>query len=129
MLWLLLAIMYVCMMVLVSSRVNSYAGAAGIGIGIYAALALVGVWTPLQAHSPAGLLQAGPAILRGEGAAILWPVVSTVVLILLFRRGSDLVFSAAGDLRVKEPGDPGLVVEVRGLEPLACAMRTRRSPI
>jgi ABC-2 type transport system permease protein len=94
-LWLLLALLFICLMVLISSRVRSFAGAAGIGIGVYAVLALFSVWPPLETHSPAGLLSAADAVLRGSQAALIWPVVSTIVLIGLVITAALLSFQRA----------------------------------
>ncbi len=90
--WILIAVVFVCLMVLVGSRMNSSAGAAGIGIGLYAVISVLGIWAPLKAHSPAGLLEAGSIILRGGDALLLWPTVSAVVLAALALAGAVFSF-------------------------------------
>ena len=78
--WFLLAALFVAVMALLSVAVNSTAAAAGIGFVVYVAVAVLSQWGPARANTVAGLLPAGDRLLTGEGAEILWPVVTTIVL-------------------------------------------------
>jgi ABC-2 type transport system permease protein len=96
--WLALAIFFLGVMTLLSSLLGSQAGAAGIGLGVFAALSAAGMWEPLQRFSPAGLIQA-PALLaagKGSGALTVSPIITSVGLAVL------LVMAAAEIFRTKE---------------------------
>lgn len=94
--WLALAIFFLGVMTLLSSLLSSQAGAAGIGLGVFTALSLAGMWEPLQKYSPAGLVGAPTALAAGKETAILSPVVTSLGLAVL------LVMIAAEVFRTKE---------------------------
>jgi ABC-2 type transport system permease protein len=83
-LWLLLAMLFVSLLVLVSSRVGSQVAGAGIGIVLYALLSIAALWAPLKSHSPSGLLEADRQVIGGESPAVLWPLVTSLAGIALF---------------------------------------------
>lgn len=67
-------------MALVSVEMRATAGAAGIGIALYAALALAAAWGPARAHSPAGIADAVNQALHGRQSGLLWPVITSILL-------------------------------------------------
>jgi ABC-2 type transport system permease protein len=90
--WLALAIMFVLLMVLLSAWFDRQAPAAGAGIGVFVALFALTGFPLLRDHSPAGLLAANDAILKGRQVALAWPLMTTVVLGGLFLCGAVWVF-------------------------------------
>jgi len=94
--WLALAIFFLGVMTFLSSLLDSQAGAAGIGLGVFAALGVAGMWEPLQKFSPAGLVGAPTVLAAGKESAILSPVITSVGLAVL------LVMAAAEVFRTKE---------------------------
>jgi ABC-2 type transport system permease protein len=94
--WLALAIFFLGVMTLLSSMLESQAGAAGIGLAVFAALSVAGMWEPLRRFSPAGLVQAPAALAAGRQSAILSPVITSCGLAVL------LVMAAAEIFRTKE---------------------------
>lgn len=96
--WLALAIFFLGVMTLLSSMLGSQAGAAGIGLAVFAGLSVAGMWEPLRRFSPAGLVQAPAALAAGKQAAALAvsPVVTACGLAVL------LVMLAAEVFRTKE---------------------------
>jgi ABC-2 type transport system permease protein len=95
-LWLALAAMFVALMVLLSAAVGRQAPAAGIGIGVYVGLALLAAFPAVRDHTPAGLLAASDALLKGKDVALLWPLLTTGVV------GALCVIVAAALFRRKE---------------------------
>jgi ABC-2 type transport system permease protein len=77
-LWLVLAVLFLCVMTLLSVLIDSQAGAAGIGLVVYLALAVLNAWGPAKEYSPAGLLGAADAVATGQDVAVLWPVLTAV---------------------------------------------------
>jgi ABC-2 type transport system permease protein len=96
--WLALAIFFLGVMTLLSSLLGSQAGAAGIGLAVFASLSVAGMWEPLQKFSPAGLMQASVLLAsgKGSGALTLSPVITACGLAVL------LVMVAAEIFRTKE---------------------------
>ena len=94
--WLALAIFFLGVMTLLSSVFGSQAGAAGIGLGVFAALSVAGMWEPLRKFSPAGLIQAPALLAAGKESAILSPVITSCGIAVL------LVLAAAEVFRTKE---------------------------
>ena len=56
------------------------AGAAGAGLGVYALLAIVGIWKPLGTYSPAGLGSQAAGLASGQHPVVLWPVLTSLLL-------------------------------------------------
>ena len=84
--WLAFGFLFIAVMTFLSVVVNSQAGAAGIVLGVYALISAASLWKPLGTYSPAALV-GGPATLAaGKEFAVVWPVVTSVLLatILVF---------------------------------------------
>jgi ABC-2 type transport system permease protein len=79
-LWLAFGLLLTCLMVLVSSVIDSQAGAAGAGLGIFALISFAGIWAPAREWTPAGLLPAAGDALAGKDVALLWPLVTAGML-------------------------------------------------
>jgi ABC-2 type transport system permease protein len=94
--WLALAIFFLGVMTLLSAVLGSQAGAAGIGLAVFAALSVAGMWEPLRRFSPAGLVSAPTVLAAGKQSAILSPVITSCGLAVL------LVLAAAEVFRTKE---------------------------
>ncbi len=94
--WLGLVIFFMGVMTLLSSILGSQAGAAGIGLAVFAALSLAGMSEPLRRFTPAGLVQAPALLAAGKASAILSPVITSCGLAVL------LVMAAAEVFRTKE---------------------------
>jgi ABC-2 type transport system permease protein len=79
--WLVLAVFYLCLMTLFSVLIPSAAGAAGAGLGVFVVLSIAGIWEPIADYSPAGLLGRATALAAGtETGSLLWPVTITLLL-------------------------------------------------
>jgi ABC-2 type transport system permease protein len=79
--WLVLAVFYLCLMTLFSVLIPSAAGAAGAGLGVFVVLSIAGIWEPIADSSPAGLLGRATALAAGtETGPLLWPVTITLLL-------------------------------------------------
>lgn len=94
--WLALGVLFLGVMTLLSTLLDSQAGAAGIGLGVFALVSVAGLWEPLGKYSPAALPGQTAALAAGKGSAILWPVVTSLALAAL------LVAAAAFVFRTKE---------------------------
>lgn len=94
--WLAFAVFFIGIMTLLSSLLGSQAGAAGIGLGVFALTSVASLWEPLAAYSPVGLSGAAMMLAAGRTSAILWPVVSSLAL------ACALVACAALAFRTKE---------------------------
>ena len=79
-LWLVLAAMFTMLMLLLSAAMKGQAPAAGAGIGVYVSLFVLTGFPVIRDHSPAGILAASDALLRGRDVALAWPVVTTLAL-------------------------------------------------
>jgi ABC-2 type transport system permease protein len=79
--WLIVAVFYLCLMTLFSVLIPSAAGAAGAGLGLFVVLSIAGIWKPIADYSPAGLLGRAAALAAGtEAGSLLWPVTITLLL-------------------------------------------------
>lgn len=79
-LWLLLAGLVIAATTLLSVLVRTQAGAAGIGIALYALLALLAQWGPARRLSPAGLFEAVTNAAAGKPVDALWPAVTAAAM-------------------------------------------------
>ena len=75
-LWALMAVLFVAAVTLFSVVLNSQSGAAGAGLGLFLAMAILSGWEPARDFSPAGLMSLGNRVLTGQEASVLWPVVT-----------------------------------------------------
>jgi ABC-2 type transport system permease protein len=73
--WLVLALFFLALMTLLSVLLGSQAGAAGVGVGVYAALALISLAPAAVLLTPAGLLVSPMAVAKGAPFPSVWPVV------------------------------------------------------
>ncbi len=95
-LWLALAAMFTALMVLLSAALDRQAPAAGVGIGVYVALFVLTGFPAARDHTPAGILAANDALLKGRDVALAWPLVTTLIV------GVLCVIAAVAVLRRKE---------------------------
>ncbi len=91
-LWLVLAAMFATMMVLLSAWTERQPAAAGAGLGVYVSLFVLTGFPAVRNVTPAGLMAANDALLKGKDAALLWPLVTTAVLAVLFVVAAAWVF-------------------------------------
>jgi ABC-2 type transport system permease protein len=94
--WLVFGVLFLAIMTLLSALLDSQAGAAGIGLGIFAGMSILGLLKPLARYSPVGLVGQPAMLAAGQGSAILWPVVSSIAL------AAVLVAAAAWTFQMKE---------------------------
>ena len=80
--WLLFALLLVAVVLLGSAAVDSGAGAAGIGLGFFFLLMLSGIWGPMLRWTPAGMVNAPVALGADVEVDILWPALTTAILIV-----------------------------------------------
>ena len=91
-LWLALATMFTALMVLLSAATLRQGPAAGAGIAVYVALFALTGFPLVRDHSPAGIMASSDALLRGRDVALLWPLVTTLLITVLCVVGAALVF-------------------------------------
>ena len=93
-LWLAFAALMLMLTIMLSAALRGQAPAAGAGIGVWVSLVVLTGFPLIRDHSPAGLVAANDAALRHRDVALLWPVVTSLILaaaclaaaIWLFRR-------------------------------------------
>ena len=90
--FIVLGLLFVCLMTLLSALIPSGAGAAGAGLGIYVVLAIAAIWKPLNDYSPAALTSQTSALAAGRDVAIAWPVITALVLAIAFVVLAGLIF-------------------------------------
>jgi len=79
--WFLLVLMYLALVTLFSVMLASAAGAAGLGIAVFALLAIGSIWQPFAAHTLAGLSGAAANHAAGEAAGPLgWPITTAIIV-------------------------------------------------
>lgn len=91
--WLVVAILFIAIMMLVQTIVPAMAGAAGIGIAIYVLATIAALWRPARDYSPAGLFGAMDDLVSGDDVALLWPILTSVLLAALCLTASIWLFS------------------------------------
>jgi ABC-2 type transport system permease protein len=92
-LWLVLAAMFTTLMLLLSAAMKGQAPAAGVGIAVYVSLFVLTGFPLIRDHSPAGILAASDALLRGRDAALAWPVTTTLAFAAAFLYAAVRVFA------------------------------------
>ena len=90
--FLVLGLLFVCLMTLLSALISSGAGAAGAGLGLYVVLAIAAIWKPLDDYSPAALTNQPSALAAGKDVAMVWPVVTALVLAVAFVAVAGVIF-------------------------------------
>jgi ABC-2 type transport system permease protein len=78
--WLVFGLLFLALMTLLSVALPSQAGAAGIGIGVYALLAIAGLSKTLTLYTPVGLANAPAVLASGQSFPLLWPLTSAIVM-------------------------------------------------
>jgi ABC-2 type transport system permease protein len=78
--WLVYGVLFIALMTLLSVLIGSSAGAAGVGIGAYALVSIAAIWKPLGTNSPAALATLPSSLLAGEDVAVMWPVLTSLLL-------------------------------------------------
>lgn len=91
-LWLAFAAMILMLMMLLSAAMRSQAPAVGAGIGLWIALLVFTGFPLIRDHSPAGLMAANDAALRGRDVALLWPLATTAIAGAAFLAGAIWFF-------------------------------------
>ena len=91
-LWLVLAAMFATLMVMLSAWTERQASAAGAGIAVYVSLFVLTGFPAVRDVTPAGLLAANDALLKGKDAALAVPLATTAVLAVLFVLAAAWVF-------------------------------------
>lgn len=94
--WLVLALFFLALMALLSVLFDSQAAAAGIGIGVFAALSISALWPPMALFSPAALISAPMIITSGKDYPVALPIMVTAAATVV------LVYAAAEAFRLKE---------------------------
>ena len=78
-LWLAFAAMTLMLMVMLSAAMRGQAPAIGAGVGMWVLLFVLTGLPLIRDHSPAGLLAANDAALRGRDVALLWPLATAAI--------------------------------------------------
>ena len=78
--WLVFGVLFIALMTLLSVLIGSAAGAAGAGLGAYALVSIAAIWKPLGTYSPAALATMPSSLAAGKDVAVLWPVLTSLLL-------------------------------------------------
>jgi ABC-2 type transport system permease protein len=92
-LWLVFAVMMTALMALLSAWFGGQAAAAGAGIGAYVLFLVLSGFPITRDVTPAGLTAAYGPLLKHESVALFWPLVTTIVLTIVFAASAVGVFS------------------------------------
>jgi ABC-2 type transport system permease protein len=90
--WLVFGVLFIALMTLLSVLIGSAAGAAGAGLGTYALVSIAAIWKPLGTYSPAGLATQPASLAAGKDVAVLWPVLTSLLLAALLVVLATLAF-------------------------------------
>jgi hypothetical protein len=90
--WLALAALFVALMVFLSAAMDRQAPAAGAGIAVYVALFVLTGFPAVRDRTPAGLLAANDALLKGRHVALAAPLATTLALAVLLVGAAVIVF-------------------------------------
>jgi ABC-2 type transport system permease protein len=90
--WLVFGVLFIALMTLLSVLIGSAAGAAGAGLGTYALVSIAAIWKPLGTYSPAALATQPASLAAGKDVAILWPVLTSLLLAAVFVVLATLAF-------------------------------------
>jgi ABC-2 type transport system permease protein len=94
--WLTLALFFLALMTLLSVLFDSQAGAAGVGIGVFAVLSISALWQVMALFSPAALISAPMVLTAGKDYPVAIPIMVTWAATVV------LVYAAAAAFRLKE---------------------------
>jgi len=78
--WMAFGLLFLALATLLSVLLPSQAGAAGVGIGVYALLAIAGLSKTLVLYTPVGLASAPAVLAAGQPFPLMWPLVSSLAL-------------------------------------------------
>lgn len=90
--WLLFTLTLVMAMELLSATIDSQAGAAGVGLGLYGLVGLASMWGPALTYSPVGLLAALNDLARGATPRLGWPMGTAMFLAVALVLATVAVF-------------------------------------
>jgi ABC-2 type transport system permease protein len=90
--WLVFGVLFIALMTLLSVLIGSAAGAAGAGLGAYALLSIAAIWKPLGTYSPAALAAQPASLAAGKEVAVLWPVLTSLLLAVVLVALAALAF-------------------------------------
>jgi ABC-2 type transport system permease protein len=90
--WLVFGVLFIALMTLLSVLIGSAAGAAGAGLGVYALVSIAAIWKPLGTNSPAALATQPASLAAGKDVAVLWPVLTSLLLAVVLVTFAALVF-------------------------------------
>ena len=90
--WLLHGMLFVALMMLLSAALDSQAGAAGIGLGVYLLLSIATIWKPAVTYSPAALVNAPTELAMSEAVSLGWPIATTLALTVALAVAAVMVF-------------------------------------
>ncbi|MGB7238183.1 MAG: ABC transporter permease subunit [Rhodococcus sp. (in: high G+C Gram-positive bacteria)] len=96
--WVVLATVLISASLLASATIDAAAGAAGIGIGLFFALAILGVIPQLAEYTPVGLMQVVNALAVGTQSSdhtLWWPLGTSLLLTGLLLTATVLAFRRA----------------------------------
>jgi len=93
--WLASGAFIVGVMTLVSALLPSQVAAAGVGLGVFAITGIASLWEPLQRYSPFGLGNALAPLLQGKPTHLGWPLVTTVLALVVLVGLAAAVFRRA----------------------------------
>ncbi len=91
--WLAFALFFLGAMTFFSVVLNSQAGAAGLGVGLFAVLALASMFPLMTLLTPAGLVAAPAAIAAGTDFPSVWAVMTTLAGAVGFVAGAAALFA------------------------------------
>jgi ABC-2 type transport system permease protein len=92
MVWLVFGVLFIALMTLLSVIIGSAAGAAGAGLGVYALVSIAAIWRPLGTYSPAALAAQPASLAAGKDVAVLWPVLTSLMLAVVLVALAALLF-------------------------------------
>ena len=90
--WLVFGVLFIALMTLLSVLIGSAAGAAGAGLGAYALVSIAAIWKPLGTYSHAALATQPASLAAGKDVAVLWPVLTSLLLAVVLVTFAALVF-------------------------------------
>jgi len=90
--WLVFGVLFITLMTLLSVLIGSAAGAAGAGLGTYALVSIAAIWKPLGTYLPAALATVPSSLAAGKDVAVLWPVLTSLLLAAVLVALATLAF-------------------------------------
>jgi ABC-type transport system involved in multi-copper enzyme maturation, permease component len=78
--WLAFGLLFLALMIFLSAWLNSQAGAAGIGLGVYALIAILTFSEKIEAYTPAALVNLPSTLAEGGSFGSAWPIATSLIL-------------------------------------------------